>query len=97
MTTPGLRLIGTEVSTGSFSSSLSSVIALSLHLLFASYFLVIAVSIVTIACDNRNKLKKGFPQLHDEDRGWSPSLGRGWGKLAVAVVGLAADIDQQHV
>lgn len=41
--------------------SLSFVTALSLHLLFASRFLVIALSIAMIWCHNRNKVEKGFP------------------------------------
>lgn len=44
--------------------SLLSVIALSLHLSFASHFLVIAVFIVTTSCDNGSKVEKGFPRLH---------------------------------
>lgn len=59
---PGLTLVIADVSSYRKPEqlSLSSVIALSLHLLFASHFLVITVSIVTISRDNGNKAEEGF-------------------------------------
>lgn len=44
-------------------SCLSCVVPLSVHLLFASHFLVIAMSIARIFRDNGNNVEKGFPQL----------------------------------
>lgn len=96
---PGLTLVIADVSSHwkPEQLSLSSVIALSLHLLFASHFLVITVSTVTIPRDHGNRVEGG---LHSQwqsrgDRGWSPSPGGGWGRPAGAGV-LAADRGQQH-
>lgn len=41
--------------------------------------------------------RTSLSSIHDGDRGWSPSLGGGWGEPAGSGVGLAADIGQQHV
>lgn len=101
MVAPGLTLVIADVSSYRKLEqlSLSSVIALSLHLLFASHFLVITVSIVMISRDNGNKVEEGPPhpqrQSHG-DRGWSPSPGGGWGQPAGVGI-LAADRGQQHV
>lgn len=97
---PGLTLVIADVSSHRKPEqlSLSSVIALSLHLLFASHFLVITVSTVTIPRDHGNRVEGGLrPQRQSRgDRSWSPSPGGGWGRPAGAGV-LAADRGQQHV
>lgn len=62
MVAPGLTLVIADVSSHRKPEqlSLSSVIALSLHLLFASHFLVITVSTVTIPRDHGNRVEGGY-------------------------------------
>lgn len=82
----------------------SSVNRSELALVFASYFLVIALSVVVISCHNGNSGEGLFSNsIHGGDRGWSPFLGprkdlsEGLGEQLGQNSGLAADIGQQHI